>query len=176
MFQKIQYFDDNVINWVGRLHKPKLNKFMVFMSAIGSKGFVWFCLCVPLLIVLRWRNIGVNVILGLAVAHIAGEILIKHIVCRIRPCHKLEDEYLIVKRPRYYSFPSGHTTSSFAVFAVILLRLGGPLALAVAVVAITIGFSRVYLRVHYLTDVLFGILLGTLCGALSVELMQQLAL
>ena len=117
---------------------------------------------------------GVNVIVGLAIAHIAGEILIKHLVCRVRPCHKLEDEDLIVQRPRYYSFPSGHTTSSFAVLAVIFLRLGGPITIVVALVAFTIAFSRIYLRVHYLTDVLFGMVLGSVCGTLSVRLLEQM--
>lgn len=169
MLQRIQYLDDSFINWIGRLHKPMLSKVMIVISAMGSKGFIWFCLCAPLLIQQRFRMVGVNIILGLAIAHVAGEIIIKHIVCRIRPCHKLEDEDLIVKRPRYYSFPSGHTTASFSVLAVLLCQYR-PLAIPVAFVALLMGFSRIYLRVHYLTDVVCGMILGLLCGFLSVEI------
>lgn len=175
MLGRIQYLDDRFINWIGRLHNTRLSKMMILISTLGSKGFIWFCICIPLLINMRLRIVGINVILGLAIAHIAGEIIIKHLVCRVRPCHKLEDEALIVKRPRYYSFPSGHTTSSFAVLSVIALRFW-PLAIPVGIIAFLMGFSRVYLRVHYLTDVICGMVLGSLCGLLSVKLLNTVFL
>lgn len=173
MFQRIQYLDDTFINWVGRLHTPLLNKIMITTSALGSKGIIWFSLCIIFLIYKPWRMMGANIIVGLVIAHIAGELIIKHVVCRIRPCHKLEDDELIVKRPRYYSFPSGHTTSSFAVLAVVTFYYW-PIAVPVLFVAMLMGFSRIYLRVHYPTDVLCGMVLGLLCGFLSVEIFNHM--
>ncbi|GHU81932.1 phosphatase PAP2 family protein [Clostridia bacterium] len=173
MLQKIQYLDDSFINWVGRLHRPILNRFMIIISSLGNGGLIWFMLCVPFMILKTWRITGINIMIGLVVAHISGEIIIKHLVCRVRPCHKLEDEELIVKRPQYYSFPSGHTTASFSVFVVMLCRCF-PVAMPVLVLALLMGFSRIYLRVHYLTDVVCGMVLGMLCGFLSVEIFKHL--
>lgn len=173
MFQRIQYMDDVFLNWIGRLHKPVLNKVMAVISALGSKGIIWFMICIPFLIIPSARLTGLNIIVGLAITNISGEAVIKHIVCRVRPCHKLEDDELIVKRPRYYSFPSGHTASSFSVVAVVAFRMW-PLAIPIALLASIMGFSRLYLRVHYLTDVICGIILGLLCGFLSVELFDHI--
>ena len=132
-------------------------------------------MCLPMIIYTPWRFFGANIIVGLAIAHLAGEIIIKHIVGRVRPCHKLEDNQLVVKRPKYYSFPSGHTTSSFSVFAVTLFRCW-PLAIPVLFVAVMIALSRIYLRVHYLTDVVVGMVLGFLCGGISVIIFNTMTI
>lgn len=174
MLERIQYIDDIVINWVGKLHSPIRNKIMVAITTLGNKGIVWFAFCLPFLIVKPWRITGANILVALAIAHLAGEIIIKHIVCRIRPCHKLDEDQLIIKKPKYYSFPSGHTTASFAVVAVTALRCPWYVWAPVLVVAGLIGFSRVYLRVHYLTDVLVGAVLGLICGILAVQIFNAM--
>ena len=103
MLERVQYFDDIVLSRIGKLHNPRRNKLMVFVTRLGDKGLVWFAMCVPFLIYKPWRLIGANILVGLVIAHLAGEILIKHLVCRVRPCHKLDDHELVIKRPRYYS-------------------------------------------------------------------------
>ena len=70
--------------------------------------------------------------------------------------------------PRFYSFPSGHTTASFAMVGVSLLRCRVITFVPIIILAALISFSRIYLRVHYLTDVIAGVILGTTCGMLSV--------
>lgn len=173
MFDKIQLIDERIINWVGKLHTPKRNKLMIFFSKLGDKGLVWFAICAPFLINKSTRGFGCNILVGLVLTHLAGEILIKHLVCRIRPCHKLEEDQLIIKKPKYYSFPSGHTASSFSVFSVALFQFT-PLAIPLFVLAVMISFSRLYLRVHYLTDIIAGAVLGSLCGFLAVELFKTI--
>lgn len=175
MIERVQFFDDIVLSWMGKFHTPRRNRIMKFFSKIGDKGLAWFTMCIILVIYAPWRFFGANVIVGLAIAHLAGEIIIKHIVARTRPCHKLEDDQLVVKRPKYYSFPSGHTTSSFAVFAVTLFRCW-PLAILVFFIAAMIALSRMYLRVHYLTDVVAGVLLGFACGSLSVIIFNTMTI
>ena len=101
-------------------------------------------------------------------AHVMGEGLIKHVVKRIRPCHSLDDDEQLINRPRFYSFPSGHTTASFAMVGVSVLRCQVITFVPIIILASLISFSRIYLRVHYLTDVIAGVLLGTSCGMLSV--------
>lgn len=169
MFKRIQKMDDKILYDVTRLHKPRLNKVMVVFTHLGTRGHVWFALCLILFFIKATKYASLNILVGLAIAHLAGEIVLKHLVCRARPCHKLEDEAQIIKRPKYYSFPSGHTTSSFAVVAVSFFQLR-ELFIPILIVAAIISFSRLYLRVHYFTDVFVGLLLGLTCGTFSVFL------
>ncbi|MEE1056151.1 MAG: phosphatase PAP2 family protein [Acutalibacteraceae bacterium] len=174
MFKRIQYVDDLMLNWIGRLHSPILNKIMIVISMLGTKGTIWILLCIPFILNPKTMVTGVNFLVAIGITSAFGEGLIKHLVCRMRPCHKLEDEDLIVKRPDFYSFPSGHTASSFSVLAVALLRCETDLCISIFIIAFLISFSRLYLRVHYLTDVLCGMVLGLLCGTFSVTIMNRL--
>ena len=170
MFKKIKTIDDRVVDKMYDYHKKPLIWIMRFFSALGNQGKIWFAMCLPMIISYKFRIFGLNILTALILTCIAGEGLIKHIVCRIRPCHKIADYKLAVKkRPAFYSFPSGHTASSFCVFTV-TLHYTIPLAILVLFVALFISFSRIYLQVHYLTDVLAGIALGIICGIISVKL------
>lgn len=173
MFSRFQNLDNRVLERIVKIHKPALNRIMIVASKAGTFGTVWWAICMPFLLTPRWRLTGFNFVLGLAIAHLMGEIILKHIVRRARPCHRLDDEELLVNRPRYYSFPSGHTTASFAFVGVALLRCRLITFLPIVLLASLIAFSRIYLRVHYLTDVLVGILLGLVCGVGSVILFNS---
>lgn len=168
MFGRIQNIDNRVLERIGKIHKPALNKIMITASRAGNFGLIWWAICLPFVIRPDWRLTGFNIIFALAIAHLMGEIIIKHVVKRVRPCHRLDDDEQIIARPRFYSFPSGHTTASFAVVGVVLLRCRLITFLPILLLAALIGFSRIYLRVHYLTDVLVGMLLGFTCGVCSV--------
>lgn len=168
MFGRIQNIDNRVLERIGKIHKPALNRIMIFASRAGNLGLVWWAICIPFLVRPDWRLTGLNIVLGLAIAHIMGEMILKHIVKRVRPCHILGDEEQLINRPRFYSFPSGHTTASFAVVGVTLLRCRLITFVPILLLATLIGFSRIYLRVHYLTDVVCGVLLGFVCGVCSV--------
>lgn len=174
MFGRIQNIDDRVLDRIGRIHRPALNKIMIIVSKSGNLGFIWWVICIPFFVLPRWRITGLNFIFGLCIAHLMGEIILKHIVRRVRPCHHLDDDEQLIDRPRFYSFPSGHTTASFAFVGVAMLRCALPAFLPILLLALTIGFSRVYLRVHYLTDVLCGVLLGLACGICSVRIFNFL--
>lgn len=168
MFAKLQKIDDKVLNNISRLHRPSLNLVMKTASRSANVGIIWWLICLPFVLRPEWRATGINFVIALAFSHVMGEGLIKHTVKRIRPCHSLTDEEQIINRPRFYSFPSGHTTASFAMVGVSLLRCRPLTCLGIFLLASLISFSRIYLRVHYLTDVLAGVLLGTACGMLSV--------
>ena len=170
MFGRIQSIDNKVLESIGKLHKPTLNRIMITASRAGNFGIIWWIICLIFISYPRWRTTGFNMVLGLSIAHISGEMILKHIVKRVRPCHKLDDDEQLINRPRFYSFPSGHTTASFSVVGVAILRCGLISFLPILVIAMLIGFSRLYLRVHYLTDVVVGMLLGFVCGISSVLL------
>jgi undecaprenyl-diphosphatase len=173
VFGRIQNIDDRVLERILKIHKPALDKTMILFSKAGTFGTVWWLICMPFLFNQERRVTGINFVLGLAIVHLMGQMLIKNIVKRARPCHRLDDDDLIVDRPRYYSFPSGHTAASFAFVGVALMRCGLLFTLSVLLLASLISFSRIYLRVHYLTDVVAGVLLGLLCGVGSVLIMNS---
>lgn len=170
MFKRIQSLDDVVIEKISKIHSPVKNKIMIAASSAGNMGLVWFAICLPFLIHAPWRLTGANIVFGLCIAHLMGEIIIKHIVKRTRPCHSLKEEEQIIHKPKYYSFPSGHTTASFSVVAVTMLRCSAAVVVPVFCLAGLIGFSRIYLRVHYLSDVVAGAFLGFMCGFASVSI------
>lgn len=174
MFKKINKLDELVLKNIIKLHSPAMNKVMAAITTLGNMGVIWFAFCLPLLLTHKWRSVGINIIIGLVITHIMGEGLIKHIVCRKRPCHRFEEDEQIIDKPKYYSFPSGHSAASFSVFAVVVIRCGPIFWVPVLIMASLIAFSRVYLRVHYLTDVIAGVLLGFICGTCSVFLFDHM--
>ena len=165
MLSKLKNMDDKVVVNVKKLHRDNLNKFMVIVTKLGNNGMVWFAVAVPLLFNRGYRNVGVKIILALLLSGFLGEVLIKHIVARVRPSKFLLQEEMLIKEPITYSFPSGHTSSSFAA-SCMLASCFGIISTPAFVLAFLIGFSRVYLRVHYLTDVLVGAILGSFCSLL----------
>ena len=93
--------------------------------------------------------------------------------CCVTP-YRVPDRRALSMHILRFSFPSGHTTASFSFFAVALLRCSTPVWTGIFILAVLMGFSRVYLRVHYLTDVLVGAVLGFLCGSASVALLNYI--
>lgn len=177
MLAKIRDIDHKVIDNISRIHSPALNIVMKTASRSANVGLIWWIVILPFLINPAWRITGFNFVVAICFAHVMGEGLIKHVVKRIRPCHDLEEEEKIIKNPRFYSFPSGHTTASFTMVGVAVFR-GLPLyvTLPILFIAMLISFSRIYLRVHYLSDVMAGVVLGLTCGGLAVLFFRALGL
>ena len=91
-------------------------------------------------------------------------------MCRARPYTVIENLQLLVKEQSDWSFPSGHAGSSFAVATVIFRNMSKKVGVPTLVLAFLIGFSRLYVGVHYMTDVLCGALLGVAIG-IAVEVL-----
>lgn len=165
MLNKLKRMDKRVIFNIQRMHKRRLNRWMIILTKMGNNGMVWFAVAVPFLFNRGYRNVGVKIILALLLSGFLGEIVIKQMVARSRPTKFLLQEEMLIKEPVSYSFPSGHTSSSFAA-ACMLASCFGLISIPAFVFAILMAFSRVYLRVHYPTDVLAGALLGSVCSLL----------
>lgn len=165
MLNKLKRMDKRVIFNIQRMHKRCLNRWMIILTKMGNNGMVWFAVAVPFLFNRGYRNVGVKIILALLLSGFLGEIVIKQMVARSRPTKFLLQEEMLIKEPVSYSFPSGHTSSSFAA-SCMLASCFGLLSIPAFIFAILMAFSRVYLRVHYPTDVLAGALLGSVCSLL----------
>lgn len=166
MVEYITQIDFSILDFIQtNLRSGFVDSVMVFLSLIGEGGIVWFLIAIPMLFFKKSRTCGVVMILSMGVTLLLGELLLKNIFCRVRPCNVNLDIEMLVKRPSSYSFPSGHTSSSFAAATSVFLwnkKFGIP----ALVLALLIGFSRLYNYVHYPTDVLAGMLFGILVAVL----------
>lgn len=174
MIKKIRKADALIINKISKLHNRTNNRIMAVITTLGTGGLVWFLLCIPLLFTKDNLDVALNIPLGILIAWLVGEVTIKRLVGRVRPSEQLPEDEQIINRPKHYSFPSGHSASSFSVVAVSLVRCAPYITVPVAILATLIAFSRLYLRVHYLTDVLAGMFLGLISGFAAVGLFDSI--
>ena len=173
MFQKLRMLDEKVVERMSVIHRPVLDKIMVLFTYAGTGGFIWLIgFVIPMLISRRFRETGVIMMAALGFNFILGEIIIKKSVGRDRPSTRISDDDMKINKPKDHSFPSGHSASSFCAFTVTLLCCPVWIWLPALALAGTIAFSRMYLRVHYLTDVIGGIVLGVMDGSLVTILFK----
>lgn len=148
-----------ILDFLQTLHQPALDSFLVFITTLGNKGAVWIAIGILLLCSKKYRRGGILVLFSLALCLLLGNALLKNLVERPRPCWIRDTVPLLIHMPRDYSFPSGHSMSAFAA-ATALLFTDKRFGAAALVLAVLIAFSRLYLYVHWPTDVLAGALLG----------------
>ena len=121
-----------------------------------------------------YRYTGITMLVALGVNYLLGEVIIKKTVGRGRPSNLIDEDEMKINKPKDNSFPSGHTASSFCAFTVTLWHCPVYFWLPALVIACLISFSRLYLRVHYLSDVIGGILLGLTDGSLICLIFNNL--
>lgn len=154
------------------LHNPVLDSIMVVVTTLGDAGLIWILLAVALIFTKKYRKCGVNMALALIIMLVVGNGVLKNIFMRERPCWIDESITLLVKNPHDYSFPSGHTYSSIAAATVIFLR-NKKAGIAAFVLAVLIAFSRMYLFVHFPTDVLASLVLGVVTAVAAYVLTNK---
>ncbi|MCM1043955.1 MAG: phosphatase PAP2 family protein [Candidatus Gastranaerophilales bacterium] len=144
---------------IQELHRDWLDPIMVFFTTLGNAGLFWIALSVVLSCIPKTRKCGLTMLFGMALTYLFGNILLKNLVARPRPCAIDKSVTLLIPFPREYSFPSGHSSNGFTA-AFILFGYYRKMGVAALAVAAIIAFSRMYLFVHYPTDILGGICVG----------------
>ena len=164
----------SALNWIQEsLHTAWGNVLWPVISALGNGGAVWIALALVLLCMKRTRRLGACVALALLLDLLSCNLILKPLVGRLRPFEVEPTLVPLIKLPTDASFPSGHTAASFA--AVSALFFGkSRLYIPALVLACAIAFSRLYLLVHFPTDVLCGAVLGIACGFGGGKLIQQI--
>ncbi|EQB3098773.1 phosphatase PAP2 family protein [Clostridium botulinum] len=156
----IQNMDIYLLDFIHKsIANDFLDKIMIFITSIGNLGLIWIAISVLLLISKKYKRVGMLCIATLILSSLIGEVVLKNLVQRGRPFTAIEGINLLVKAPKSFSFPSGHTASSFAVATVIGRKIKS-FKLPIYILAFAIAFSRLYLYVHYPSDVLVGALIG----------------
>lgn len=149
-------------------HNNLFDKIMPGISTLGNLGLVWVLISIVFLINKKYRKVGILCITALILTSIVGEGILKNLIQRPRPFNEVPAMQLLITKPLSYSFPSGHTASSFAA-AYIISKGIRKLTIPFFILAALIAFSRMYLFVHYPSDILAGILLGLICAKVTMK-------
>lgn len=158
----------SILYAIQNLHCNWLDNVILTMTHLmGDYGQIWLIAAAVLLLFKATRKTGLCVLLSYGIVFAVGQYVLKDLIARARPCHIDETVQLLISRPSGYSCPSTHTGWAFAAAFSIFLnhrktdKIAG---IAALIAASAIGFSRMYLFVHFPTDVLFGVVLGMLAA------------
>lgn len=157
----INAFDGAVMAFIqGHLHNAATDVTFPIITYMGEGGLFWLLLSLVFLCVKKTRRQGIFMVCAIACGFVVGELVIKNLVCRPRPFQQFPEYVsLLIPPPSGFSFPSGHSCSSFAA-AVVLFAFSKKWGVPALLLAGLIAFSRIFLFVHWPTDVLAGIVLG----------------
>ena len=161
-----EHFDLPILDWImANLWCPFLDAVMPVITVLGDAGIFWIALAAVFLLLPKHRKMGLSMGVALMMGLVICNMILKPVVGRIRP-YDYQLEFfqktipLLIERQHDFSFPSGHTIASFEA-AVAMLICNKKLGIPALILAFLIAFSRLYLYVHYPTDVIFSIFLGT---------------
>lgn len=167
----IQQMDVAILLWMQEyLRADFLTPLWKAITFLGDKGWFWIALGIGLLLFKKTRKVGLTVLLALLIGALITNVTLKNLVARTRPYAYTEAIVSLLPPQSDFSFPSGHTCSSFAAAFVCLRMLPSVGRKGAMVLAGLIAFSRMYLGVHYPTDIIGGMLAGLLSGWLACRI------
>ncbi|KXO16633.1 PAP2 family protein [Clostridiales bacterium KA00134] len=149
-----------ILDLIYQLRNPVLDKIFAIYTSLGDGGLIFILMGLVLLIKRKSRKTGIRVIISLILCLIVGNFILKPIIARPRP-YNFKDVKMIVASLKDYSFPSGHSYAAMA-FAKSIYYEYKKAGKIFFILALIMGFSRLYAYVHYPTDVAVGLLLGYL--------------
>ena len=155
-------FEFSILNLIQGLRTPMFDQIVIFITSLAN--YMWYILIIGLLLNKPTRKIGVVLVVAMILQYLINAGILKYLFARVRPCNVDTTVELLIKRPQGFSFPSGHSAAAFCVVGVLYGAKIRELFWPVLVLAYLIAFSRLYLYVHFPTDVLAGALCGFLIG------------
>ena len=170
----MQAVDFAILDWIqANMRCGVLDTIMPAVTHLARAGAIWLILGFIMLFFKKTRLCGMNELLGLSAGFLLCNLVLKKLIARPRPIWLNPNIEMLVSVPTDYSFPSGHTTASF-VAAVVFLQYDKRLGIPALILAGLIAFSRLYLYVHFPSDVLAGALIGIIIGLLSTALIRKI--
>ena len=157
------------LDWIqANLRSDLLDGLMPVVTALGDGGILWIVTAAVLLLIPKHRKTGAAIAAALVLGAICCNVLLKPLVARVRPCGVNTAVQLLIPRPDDFSFPSGHTCAAFAC-CVTWARFAARRWVKVLclVLAALMGLSRLYVGVHFPSDVIAGCAAGCFCAFLA---------
>lgn len=176
-------FDQSITTAVHRLYEvcgSWMTPVMELISLLGKGGIALIVLSLVLLVIRKTRRFGTAMLLGLAIGAVVVNLWLKVVIARPRPYADINGFYYPLWQmmgshtESDYSFPSGHTNAAFACMVPAFLLGKKSWSWLCLLFAFLMGVSRIYLVVHYPSDVLGGLIMGTIAGLLGVLIMKHL--
>ena len=168
-------FDSSILLWIqNNLRTGFLDPIMKALTMLGDKGMIWIAITLALLIVRKTRPLGVTCAVSMVIGLIVTNLIIKNWAARIRPYELIPGLQCIVPLADDFSFPSGHATNSLACGWVLFRKTPKKYGVPALILAILISLSRLYVGIHYPTDVLGGVVIGICSAVLAMWLVPRL--
>lgn len=163
--QPLWQIEGPLLLWIQEnLRQDWLTPIMQVITRFGDGGIFWIAFCILLLCIPRSRKMAIAPSLSLALNGLVTNVWLKNVIGRVRPYVRFSDLVVLTTLPSDTSFPSGHTAASFAVAAGVYMAGWRKAGTALYIFAAMIGFSRMYLGVHFPSDVIGGAIVGVLCA------------
>lgn len=160
-------FDWSILSWIHtNLTCGFLDFLMPKITMLGNGGAVWLLAAIILILSKKYRKEGFILLTALAVGVLIGNLCLKHLIARPRPCWIDHSVTLLINNPTDYSFPSGHTLAG-VISATVLTLTNHKFGIVAIPLAILIAFSRLYLYVHFPSDILASLFLGLMIGSIT---------
>lgn len=174
MLDTLMQLDGGVLLWIQEyVRNDFLTPLMIFITTLGDAGMIWIGIAIVLLCFKKTRNVGLLVGFSLIGSLVVNNIILKNLIARIRPYEVVEGLSILIEKPGEFSFPSGHTGSSFAAGVILFLACPKKYGIPALVLAFLISISRMYVGVHYPTDVLGGMVTGTIIAVCIWKIYQK---
>lgn len=169
---KGDFMDLELLLWIQEfIVHDFISPLMIFYTQLGEMGILWIIIIIGLLSNKKTRVLGILCAFSLITEFVINDLILKNIIARNRPFIDYPFD-LLIKIPSSYSMPSGHSASSFAVAMVFVFRKEKRSVLMILLASL-MAFSRLYLFVHYPSDVFIGILLGTFVAFAVVSIQRK---
>lgn len=165
--------DANILLWIQEhIRCSLLDPIMTAITHLGDGGIFWIIMTLLMLCFRKTRRAGAACAVSMVIGLVLTNLILKNWVARVRPYEVIDGLTILIKAPHDWSFPSGHTTNAFAAACVMFAMLPRKYSVPALVLAVLITFSRMYVGVHYPTDILGGIAVGSLgawCACRAVK-------
>ncbi len=163
--------DNMILDFIqAHIRNPILDTIMPIITSLGNGSILWIAIGIFLIANKNYRKYGYMIIISLCLCLIIGNLGLKPLVARARPFNANNAlDLLLISPPKDFSFPSGHTMTSFAA-ATVIFYMNKKFGVLAIILSILIAFSRLYLYVHYPSDVFVGMLSGIIIGFISIKM------
>ena len=168
-------FDASILLWLqNSVRNPVLNPIMIFITHLGDKGLFWIVLTQLLLCFRKTRRAGVTSMISMVITLLVVNVVLKNWIARVRPYELIEGLNLMIEKQHDFSFPSGHAGNSLACAWVLFRCMDKKYGIPALVLALLISFSRLYVGVHYPTDVFAAIIIGIAAAEAAIVIVKAL--